>query len=66
MKLSFPTRERKKGKLIYIVIGGTACQNNDEPEIGSQKCQPGASWSFYGKKSNFEDWNFLKFNFGSK
>ena len=64
MKLFFQTSERKKekkrkgkerkGKLISIVIGGTASQRNDEPEIGSQR----VGQILYEKNQTLRNWNF--------
>ena len=61
----FLTRERKKERLIFIVSGKIAGQNNDEQEIGKRRGQPGASVKFLGKNQTSRNGNFL-FNFGSE
>ena len=60
MKLPFLSLVRK-----INVIGGTASQNNEEPEIGSRRAQPDTGQCFMGKRSNFEEWKFFSFGSGS-
>ena len=49
-------KERQKEKLISIVSGETADQNNDEQEEVLKGVSQVQANCFMGKKSNFEKW----------